>query len=1416
MIEWEKEVSRYHDVPGLTPKRVDISKDQTTMSAVFTCAVFPEADHERAVYNMLRGLFPHVKVNVRLSCPALLKVFIASPQDYGERIIERYAEELVGLLPFLSKAEWQIEGRVCTLRLTQNAGSELLMQRDFPNWLSRRLEAIFGEAFEVALSAPDDLEETLKRLAVETAQYEEELAKLAPRRKEKPVGPKLLLGKLIRSQPVAISELIETSGRVTVAGEVISVEMRETKQGGSRILEAAITDYTGSVGIKTFLPADGPPIALKQGDGVMVRGDFQYDKYSRDHLIALLDMQTHDLARRKDEAEEKRLELHCHTQMSVMDGIAPVGTLIERAAKWGHPAIAITDHGVTQAFPEAFAAAKKHGIKLIPGMEGYLVDDAQRTVRGGGQRPLSCDVVVFDLETTGLSPKNDAIVEIGAVRLRGGEIVDQLTTYADPRRPIPAEASKISGITDDMVAGAPSQFEAVTRLLNFIGDAAVAAHNAAFDVGFVSRVAEEMGRPFTAPVIDTVLLSRALVPQLSQHNLKAVCRHFGVKNERHHRAAQDARATAEVYVGLRALAEEAGARTLDDLEEVGDLERRLRSGKSHHIILLARNRQGLVHLNQIVSEGHLRYFQSFPPQPRIPKGRLSELRDGLIIGSACAEGELIAAMRDDADEATLERIAGFYDYLEIQPIANNDYLVRTGEIADEEGLMQLNRRVVALGDKLDIPVCGTGDVHFLEPHDAVLREIIMTPEFPADAHLQAPLYLRTTDEMLEAFAYLGEETARRVVIEAPRALAESVEDITLFPVHPQGLPTFQPTLEGAEDEIDGIARRRVVELYGDELPDIVQQRLDRELSSILGNGFATLYCAAMRLVKRSVADGYMVGSRGSVGSSFAAYLLGITEVNPLAPHYRCPACRFSDFDVDTVAYPCGIDLPAQTCPHCGGAMVGEGFDIAFEIFLGFKADKVPDIDLNFSGEYQARAMAFVEELFGQGNCFRSGTIGTLAQKTAYGCVLKWAEKWGRQLTRAEIDRLVGGLVGVKKTTGQHPGGMVIVPDDRSVYEFCPVQHPPKDQQTITTHYDFNSLHDLLVKIDVLGHADPTMLRRLPELTGIPIDEVPLFDAQVMSLFSSTQALGIEDGAMPCKVGTLGIPEFGTGFVRGMLADTLPTTFMELVRISGLSHGESVWLGNAQDLIREGTANLRDCICTRDDILTVLLRHRVDSKHAFDIMERVRKGKGLVPGDAEAMADAEVPEWFIESCRRIKYLFPRSHAAAYVTMGVRVAWYKVHRPLAYYAAFFSIRAAGFDAPLCTGDEQTIRDNMRKLEAELAEEDSPDKERKLSVLESVLEMRLRGIAFLPVDLHKSTAEGFLIEDGNLRLPFGCLPKLGENAALQLEQGGKEGPYKSVEELRLRTKINSAVITVLREYGCLKGLSDTSQLSFLDMLE
>ncbi|MDR2903240.1 MAG: PolC-type DNA polymerase III, partial [Clostridiales bacterium] len=1173
-----------------------------------------------------------------------------------------------------------------------------------------------------------------------------------------------------------------------------------------------MTDGADSITVKFFAQpekyGDDFKDLLRKGNSLKILGRVQFDEFSKEINVMAKELAPSGfkLSARKDNAEKKRVELHLHTNMSQMDATNTATQYIKRAKDWGHPAVAITDHGVVQAFPEAMEAAKKHGIKVIYGVEAYLMDDLGAIVKSPREKTLDDDFVVFDIETTGLKKETCEIIEIGAVRVSGGKITETFNELINPHVLLPTKIIELTKITDDMLKDKPPIDEVLPRFFSFVGDAALIAHNAAFDTGFIQQNALKIGLSLNHTVLCTVELARMLLPGLQNHKLGTLAKHFEVSLENHHRASDDAAATAEIFLKCAAMLREKGVYRLKEVNLLAGETMDKKKLKHYHAIILVQNSIGLRNLYELVSNAHIAHYNK---RPRIPKSDYIRHKEGLIIGTACEAGEFYKAVRDKMPTDYIAELAEFYDYFEIQPIANNAYLVREGIVADRQGLIGINKKIVELGDFYQKPVVATCDVHFMNPEDEVYRRILLAGSGFKDADESTPLYFRSTTEMLEEFSYLGTEKAEEVVITNTNKIADMIETIKPIPDE-----TFPPKIEGAEEQIKEITLAKAHELYGDPLPALVEDRLDRELTSIIKNGFSVMYIIAQKLVWKSVADGYLVGSRGSVGSSFVATMSGITEVNPLPPHYLCSKCKYSDFDspeVKAFSGASGCDMPEKNCPVCGHPLDREGHDIPFETFLGFDGDKEPDIDLNFSGEYQAKAHAYTEELFGTGYVFKAGTIGTLAEKTAFGYVKKYMDE--RQMTHrnAEINRLVLGCTGIKKTTGQHPGGLMVVPSDQSIYNFCPIQRPANDvnSDVTTTHFDYHSISGRLLKLDILGHDVPTIIRMLHDFTGIDPRTADLGDKGVMSLFTSPEALGVSADAINCKTGTLGLPEFGTSFVRQMLLDTRPNSFSELVRISGLSHGTDVWFNNAQELIKDGVATLKEVIPTRDDIMVYLIIKGVEKKAAFKIMENVRKGRGLRDDEVEVMKAADVPEWYIESCRRIKYMFPKGHAVAYVMMTVRIGYFKIHHPLAFYAASFSVKVDAFDyEKMCKGKD-AVRMEMRRING-LGKEATAKEKDSLTMLELVLELYERGLKFAPLDLYHSDAMKFKIKDDAILPPLCSVQGLGENAALNIAAAREDGEFISIQDFRDRTRISKTVIEILKENQILKGIPETNQLS------
>ncbi|MDD3839668.1 MAG: PolC-type DNA polymerase III, partial [Clostridia bacterium] len=1348
-------------------------------------------------YSFLDSFEIKIRYNIKFdSLEHLFKVYWNNIKFYTE-------EKLPSFKCWSKKCYYKIKDNCVYIILPDQSSLQMLNIKKLKQSMQNLIDEQFGIKAAIKLISNNFIaansEEYIKAKNAEDANLVAFALNQNQQKKSKPKTTRK--NRLTKDDTIPISDIDSNSGTVSCQGKIIRLDLKQLKSG--RFLAIFdITDFESSITIKYFMKKKNTDV-LSKGAWVKVKGDCQYDKYERDLVITAYEIIKIQPEVRTDDCEEKRVELHAHTQLSAMDGVTPVKNLINKAAQMGHPAIAVTDHGVVQAYPEAFDAGKKCGIKILYGVEAYVVNDRENIVINADNTQLQDEFIIFDLETTGLKPSEDRIIEIGAVKVKNGEIVDEFSSMIDPGISIPAKITELTGIDDKMVKNAPKIEEILPNFLKFISDNPIVAHNASFDTAFIKKSCDMMGIAIKNPVIDTLALSRVLYPKLKTYKLNKVAEHLNIKLDNHHRAVDDAKATALIFLKCLKKLKNRGIKDISQINECFADEVNYAKVPSYHAVILVKNQEGLKNLYKLISLSHLKYYYR---RPRIPKSIFNKYREGLIISTGCESGELYRALLNRWDMQKIEEIANFYDYFEIQPLGNNEFLIRDGKVKDVQELKKLNKKIVQLGDKFNKPVVATGDVHFVNKNDECFRRILMWGQGFEDANKQAPLYLRTTSEMLEEFSYLGEKTARKVVIDNTLKINQMIEDIEPIPDK-----LYPPIIEGADKEIKEMAICNAKKLYGDDLPETVKRRLDKELNSIISNGFAVLYLIAHKLVKKSLDDGYLVGSRGSVGSSFVATMCNITEVNPLPPHYSCPKCKYSDFDIDLNKYPCGIDLPDKHCPICGTGLKKDGHNIPFEVFLGFKGDKVPDIDLNFSGEYQPVAHKYTEELFGEGHVFRAGTIGTIATKTAFGFVKNYCEDNGLVIHNAEMNRLIDGCTGVKRTTGQHPGGIMVVPKNMDIHQFTPIQHPADDKRSsiITTHFDYHSISSRLVKLDILGHDDPTVIKMLEDLTGVDATKISLDDEQTMSIFSSTKALNIDEEDINSEVGTFGIPEFGTKFVRQMLVDTKPKTFAELVRISGLSHGTDVWLNNAQILIKNKTATLKEVICTRDDIMTYLIQKGMEPTLAFKIMEKVRKGKGIDQNEEKKMRQVEVPEWFIDSCKKIKYMFPKAHAVAYVTMAFRIAYFKVHYPEAFYATYFTVRADDFDADLISSGKQAVKNKIEELES--ANSKLTQKEKNLlTISEVALEMYQRGINMLKVDLYRSDAKKFLITEKGILPPINSLQGVGNNAAENIIKARAKGKFISIEDIVTRSRVSKTVIEVLKNHGCLKGLPESNQLS------
>ena len=1403
-------------------EKLMVKKEEKTWEFHFTLdSVLPFPVFERFTHLLIQSFQPIARVSFVIRTEKV-QVDEQRIREYWPYAVKQVSGMSPLLFQLLLEQVPKVEGNVITIS-THNALEAETLKKKYASSIAETysrlgfppLKLVFDDRYENNQEEYELYLETKRREDEERARNAvEELKQRNEKGKDGEFGNS---GPLLIGHPIGEGEGIrrletvrEEENRIAVEGYIFASEIKILKSGRT-LLECKITDYTDSILVKMFAREEKDAECLKQvkkGKWIRVRGKTQLDPFVRDLVLIASDLQEVDAKVREDLAPEgeKRIELHLHTPMSQMDAVSSVDALVSQAKKWGHEAIAITDHSVAQSFPDAYQAAKKYGIKVLYGMEANIVDDGVPIVFNPAKIPLEeASYVVFDVETTGLSAIYNTIIELAAVKIVGGEIVDRFESFANPKHPLSAFTTELTGITDEMVKDAPDVEEVLERFYSWSKDSILVAHNASFDIGFLNEGYRKIGKgKVENPVIDTLELARTLYPELKNHRLNTLAKTFNVELTQHHRAIYDAEATGYLLVKMLKDVKDRGAVYHEDLNSLTQSDLSYQRGRPFHATILVQNQTGLKNLFKLISLSHVKYFYRVP---RIPRSVLIAHREGLLIGSGCANGELFEAARMKPMEE-LEEIARFYDFLEVQPKDVYRPLLSAKEIENETQLEEIIRKIVQLGKRVEIPVCATGDVHYLNPEDKLYRKILVESQGganPLNRQELPDVHFRTTDEMIRDFAFLGDDTAKEIVVANPKKIADRVEEV--IPIKDK---LYTPKIDGAEEEIRQMAYERAKAIYGDPLPEIVEQRLEKELKSIIGHGFAVIYLIAHKLVKKSLDDGYLVGSRGSVGSSLVATMTEITEVNPLAPHYVCPKCRHSEFFTDgSVAS--GYDLPDKACPSCGILMKKDGHDIPFETFLGFKGDKVPDIDLNFSGQYQPVAHNYTKVLFGEDHVFRAGTIGTIAEKTAYGYVKGYMEDHGLHLRQAEIDRLAQGLTGVKRTTGQHPGGIIVVPSDMDIYDFTPIQYPAdaQDAEWRTTHFDFHSIHDNVLKLDILGHDDPTVIRMLQDLSGIDPKSIPTDDPEVMKIFSSPEPLGVTEEQIQCKTGTLGIPEFGTRFVRQMLEETKPTTFAELVQISGLSHGTDVWLGNAQELIRSGTCTLPEVIGCRDDIMVYLIYQGLEPSLAFKIMESVRKGKGLTEEMENAMREKNVPEWYIDSCKKIKYMFPKAHATAYVLMAVRIAYFKVHHPLLFYATYFTVRAEDFDLEAMLRGSAAIRSRIAEINAK-GNAASAKEKNLLTVLEVALEMCERGYSFQPIHLNKSDASEFIIEGNTLIPPFNAIPGLGTAQAKNIVKAREEGEFLSKEDLQQRGKVSKTIMDYLERLGCLDSLPEENQLS------
>lgn len=1332
--------------------------------------------------------------------------------EYWPLFIDWLAKNNVSVNGWLSHAKPECANGECSVTLPGQIALELARKKNIDQWIQRFFSDFFSRSYRIAFNVDQEGQEYEKfkeQVDRENQDLAWQIIASAPQVEEK-TGERVsrpIYGYPIDDQPVPIQNVTEEERKIVLQGRVFELDARPLKTGKTLYI-FNITDFTDSLQIKCFSrdKEDVKQLSrLSNGMWVKVRGSVQFDTFSKELAMFATDVnEVLDRPVREDQAAEKRVEFHVHTAMSAMDAIAPVSHLIKQAAQWGHKAIAVTDHNVVQSFPEAYAASKKYGIKMIYGVEANVVNDSIPIVLMPREQSLDDAVyVIFDVETTGLSVANHKIIELAGVKMQNGKVIDRFESFINPHQKIPRNIIELTNITDDMVENAPEIDEVIRKFIHFIGDSVLAAHNARFDIGFLQAACRQQGLPpITNPAVDTLELARFLYPSMKNHRLNTLADKFKVKLESHHRAVDDSEATGHI---LFHLIRETLARDIDNLARLNDyVGIDLQNVRPFHCNIYAKDETGKKNLYKLISLAHTVYLHK---EPRIPRSALNDYREGLIITSGCDKGELFETVLNKSFEEA-ESVAAFYDVLEIQPHLFHMHLVDKQLVDSEERLIEVNQKIIRLGEQLGKPVIATGNVHYLDPEEKLYREILIhgiTGFSPLKDQRKPDAHFRTTDEMLAHFPYLSADKAYEIVVRNTNDLADQFEELQIVPDK-----LYTPKIEGADDEIREMSYRRARQIYGEPLPEIVEKRLEKELNSIITNGFSVIYLIAHKLVKKSLDDGYLVGSRGSVGSSFVATMTGITEVNPLSPHYVCPGCQYSEWFMKG-EYGSGYDLPDHDCPRCGTKMTGDGQDIPFETFLGFKGDKVPDIDLNFSGEYQPVAHNYTKELFGEEYVFRAGTIGTVAEKTAFGFVKKYEESKAKTWRNAEVQRLAAGCTGAKRTTGQHPGGIIVVPDYMEIYDFCPVQFPADDKTSEwkTTHFDFHSIHDNLLKLDILGHDDPTMMRMLHDLTGVDPRSIPLNDPQTMSIFNSTEALGVQPEQIRTPMATYGIPEMGTKFVRQMLEDTKPTTFAELVQISGLSHGTDVWLNNAQDLVRSKTAVLKEVIGCRDDIMVYLIYKGLEFSLAFKIMESVRKGKGLNEEWIAEMKKHGVPQWYIESCQKIKYMFPKAHAAAYVLSAVRTAYYKVYHPIEFYAAYFSVRADDFDVELCSKGYDSILAKINEIEQKGITA-APKEKSLATILDMALEMTARGFKFKTVDLYRSAAARFTVDGDSLIPPFSAVQGIGANAAKAIAEARDGGEFLSLEDFQHRTRVSKTIVELLQQLGCFRGLPESNQLS------